>query len=86
MPGDAAKDSVQRVEITIACPQLETVGTGASGYTPSATIAYVDRYMGTYILPSRDVLADRRDILAYGQNIMGNTLVIDLVRNLTSLF
>lgn len=84
--GTSAKNAVSRVEITISLPQLETLGTSASGFTPAPQVAYVDRFQGTFILPSRDLLADRKDGLAYAKNIFSNSMIIDLVQNLTSLW
>lgn len=84
--GQSAKSTVTRVEITLALPQLETLGTSSSGFTPAPQVAYVDRMKCEYILSSRDSAADRKDALAYGKNIQANALVVDLVQNLTALY
>lgn len=86
VPGQSAKNTVARVEFTIALPQLETVGTSSSGFTPAPQVAYVDRYKGEYILSSRDVLPDRKDVLAYAKNLQANALFVDLVHNLSALY
>lgn len=85
-PGTSAKNTITRVELMVALPQLETLGTGSSGFTPAPTIAYVDRFKGEFLLSSRDVLADRKDVLAYAKNFFSNALVVDLVQNLTALY
>lgn len=84
--GQSAKSTVARVEVTIALPQLETLGSSSSGFTPAPTVAYVDRVQITFILSSRNALADRKDSLAYSKNILTNPLVVDLVQSVSSLF
>lgn len=84
-PGENAQTRVNRVEFVIAMPQLETVGTSDSGLTPAPTVSYVDRMKGEFLLPARDVLADRKDVLKYAAGLMANALVVDLVHNLTTL-
>ena len=85
-PGMSSKSVVTRVNFTIALPQMETLGTSSSGLTPSQTVAYVDRFKGEFILSARDVIADRKDSLAYAKNLFANALVVDLVQNLTTLY
>jgi len=84
--GQSAKNAIARTEVTFAFPQLETVGTSSSGFTPAPTIAYVDRVKVEFIQSSRDVVADRKDNLSYCKNILSNALVVDIVQNLTSLY
>lgn len=84
--GVTAKNLVSRVEVTIALPQLETLGTGSSGYLPAPTVAYVDRFKGEFLLSSRDSAPDRKDVLAYAKNIFANAQVVDLVQNLSAYY
>jgi hypothetical protein len=86
VPGQSAKNTVTRVELTIALPQLETLGTSSSGFTPAPQVAYVDRSQHVFILSSRDGLADRKDALAYAKNLLANANVVDIVQNLTALY
>jgi hypothetical protein len=74
------------VEYVFSMPALETVGTSDSGLTPPATVAYVDRIKGEYLLPARNVLADRKDDLAFGKNLMANAIFIDLIHNLSQIY
>lgn len=85
-PGENAQTRINRVEFAIALPELETVGTSDSGLTPPPTVAYVDRAKGEFLLPARDVLADRKDVLAYVKNLMANAIFLDLVTNLTTIY
>lgn len=82
-PGENAQTRVNRVEFTIALPQQETVGTSDSGLTPPPTVAYVDRVKGEFLLPSRDSLADRKDVLAFAKNLLAEATFTDLVQNLS---
>lgn len=84
--GQSARNTVSRVEITLALPQLETLGSSSSGFTPAPTVAYVDRFKGEFILSSRDSVADRSDASAYAKNIMAHATIVDLVKNMTSLW
>jgi len=84
--GMSARNTVSKIDITIALPQLETLGTSSSGFTPAPTVAYVDRFKGEFILSSRDALEDRKDALAYGKNILSNAIVADLIHNLSQVY
>lgn len=85
-PGDNAQAKVNRVEWTIALPQLETVGTSDTGLTPPPTVGYVDRTKGEFLLPSRDAIADRKDALAYTAALMQQSVMTELVRDLQQLY
>lgn len=85
-PGMSSKSQITRVEYTIALPQLETLGTSSSGFTPAPQIAYVDRFQGTFLLSARDALADRKDVRAYARNLPANTDFITLVESLQSYY
>lgn len=84
--GTSAKNTISRVELTIALPQLETLGTGSSGFTPAPTIAYVDRCKVEFLISSRDALADRKDLHAYCKNFTAHATVLDLVTSLSSMY
>lgn len=85
-PGDSSANRVNKVEVSIALPFLETLGTSGSGLTPAPTIAYVERSKHEFFLSARDDLAMRKDILAYGKNVLANANVVDLVQNLTQFY
>jgi len=85
-PGENAQTRINRVEFVFSMPALETVGTSDSGLTPPATVAYVDRIKGEYLLPARNVLADRKDDLAFSKALMSNSIFVDLVHNLSQIY
>lgn len=85
-PGDNAQTRINRVEYSIAIPQLETLASGDSGLTPPPTIAYVDRAKGEFLLPSRDSIADRQDVLAFNAALMADATLAALVEDLQQLY
>lgn len=84
--GQSAKNTVTRVECMLAFPQLETLGTSSSGFTPAPQVAYVDRVKTEFILSSRDSVADRKDVLAYAKNLLGNAVASALVQDLGAIY
>jgi hypothetical protein len=84
--GQSARNTVSRVQLLIALPQLETLGTSSSGFTPAPTIAYVDRVKIEFIQSSRNSLADRKDSQAYAKSLLAHATVTDLVQNLTAMY
>lgn len=85
-PGDTAQTRINRVELVVALPQLESLATSDSGLTPPPTVAYIDRIKIEYLLPARDTAADRADASAYAAALAANSQVVDLVENLTTLY
>lgn len=85
-PGQNAKGLINEVHYVIQHPTLEALATSDSGLTPPPTVAYRDTFKGVYMMPARDSLADRKDLLAYNKNLQANTTFVDLVHNLTSLY
>jgi hypothetical protein len=84
--GQSSKNQITRIELTIALPQLEVLGTSSTGFTPAPQVAYVDRSQHTFMLSSRDAIADRKDALSFAKNLLANSQVVDIVTNLTSLY
>lgn len=73
-------DTVRRVKFSIAIPTLEAVaGANGQGFTPAATVAYVHRFNGEFLLPQRGVLQNRRDILAFVKNALANSVLAAIV-------
>lgn len=84
--GQSAKNTVAKVEVTLALPQLESLSAASSGFTPAPTVAYVDRWKCEYILSSRDTIDDRLDARAYSANLLDHDVIKELVHNLKSLY
>lgn len=85
-PGSSARNAVTRVEYTLALPQLETLGTSSSGFTPAPQVAYVDRSRHEFLLSSRDSEADRKDVLMYAFQLLGHSISTNTIVNLESLY
>ena len=84
--GQSSKNQITRVNLTIALPQLETLGTSSTGFTPAPQIAYVDRAQVTFLLSSRDAVADRKDARAYTRNLLANADIIKILENLEAFY
>lgn len=73
-------DLVRRVRFSIALPTLEAVsGANGQGFTPAATVAYVHRFNGEFLLPQRGVALNRKDILAYVKNALSNAVLAAII-------
>lgn len=78
----ADNDSIRRVEATLAIPVLEAVsGVNSQGFTPAAKVAYVMTAKVEFLLPTRCVLQDRKDILAYAKNLLAHSFTTALVQD-----
>jgi len=84
--GESAKNRVNKVEVTLALPYMETLGTNDSGLTPAPTVAYIDRAKVEFFLSERDDIAMRKDVLAFSKNLLSHATITDLVQNLTTLY
>lgn len=54
-----------KLGLRVEDPKLETVGTSDSGITPPPTVSYRPFVEVNATLPERNVLQDRKDLLAY---------------------
>lgn len=81
--GDAGKC---QVEIRIGLPSLEVISGSDGGYTPSPKVAYTEWFVGSFTLPNRATLADRKNILAFAKNALANAAVTSLVQDLERPF
>lgn len=78
-------DRVARVVWAIHEPQLETLGTNDSGLTPPPTVSYIFRSGGTYILPERGTLQNRKDIRKMTSQLNDSATMVALVETLATL-
>lgn len=75
-----------RVTLTIAYPELETLGTSDSGLTPPPTVAYVDAMRITFDLPERSSQARRANLRVLGSNLLLESSVIAALSTLVPMF
>lgn len=75
--GNRYYNALLKVEV----PTLEALGTADSGFTPPPTVAYRTMAEVRIALPERSLLTNRRDVLAYLKNLLGNSFVVALVEN-----
>jgi hypothetical protein len=66
----------------VALPVLEQVaGSTNTGFTPAPVVAYTLYFNFDFALPDRCTLQNRKDILAYAKNLIGNALLASLVQD-----
>lgn len=66
----------------VVVPILETAATAASGFTPGPTVAYRNILDVSVVIPSRATLAERKDIYAYGKNLIAHAVFGALVQDM----
>lgn len=69
------------VDARIKVPAMEVISGSDGGYTPSPKEAYSCWGVASFTLPNRSQLADRKDILAFLQNLFANTQLRNAVLN-----
>jgi hypothetical protein len=84
--GQSAKDLVNRVQIGIHTPTLETLGTSDSGLTPPPQVAYVPRFVGEFIISDRANDSERDNLLAFTAGLMGEAQLELMVQDLLSAY
>lgn len=77
---------VVRSKISIDLPVLETLASGASGYTPPPTVAYVCRTVAEFIFPERSTLANRKDVRALLYNALNHANVKKVIEDLEAIY
>lgn len=84
--GASSQNRVNRVKIGVHTPVLETLGTADNGITPPPTLAFVPRMTCEFIMSERSSLQNRKDLRKFGQNLLGNQQVIDMVESLQNVY
>lgn len=81
------QSKMTKVRLKVVAPVLEVVNSSTySGITPAPTRAYDMTFDGTFFLPERSSLAQRKDILAYAKNLLANALVTSLVETQETVY
>lgn len=76
-----------KVRMKAVVPVLEVVNAATyNGITPAPTKAYDMTFDGTFFLPERSTLADRKDILAYVKNALATAFVTSLVETQETVY
>lgn len=86
-PVSGAKSRNNRVTVKIATPVLEvTSPSTATGIQPAPTKAYDLVFEGSFILPERCSLAERKNILAFAKNALSHSVVQSAVHDLEPVY
>lgn len=80
-----AKNMGHKVSVTISVPKLAvTAPASGSGIQPNPVAAYVTAFRGEFMLPKASDLDNRKDVMAFAQNLFALTAFKNLVLNLTA--
>lgn len=80
--GDA-KSQLNKVTLTLDLPALETAtAQNASGYTAGPKVAYDNKVVATFFLPSRGTMQQRKDLRVLFMNALANAQIVDSIDNL----
>lgn len=77
---------VNRVRLAISIPRLETMSSGAGGFTPSPIVAYVEKASVEFMLPDRTTLQDRKDVRKYLKLLLDDSQVVSAIESLQSIY
>lgn len=78
---------VYRVKARIDVPVLKEVsGSSPAGYSPGPAVDFVMRGHVEFVLPNQSTLDNRKDILAYVQNLLTDSVVSAMVEDLESVW
>lgn len=82
-PGRNAGDSKAKVIVSVLLPTGETLGTADNGIEPPPTLAYINRNNNEFSTSGRATVAERKDLQAFGSNILANAqikaMIVDLL-------
>lgn len=86
-PVNGAKTRNNKVAFRVITPVLEvTSPSTATGIQPAPTKAYDLIFDGSFILPERCALAERKNILAFAKNALGHAVLQNAVWNLEPVY
>lgn len=81
LPQPSGRDTI-RVRIRVMTPKMETVSNSTvSGIAPAPTVAYTPMFDGTFVLPARSALQDRKDLRKFVQFLLADTAFVNLLEN-----
>lgn len=73
----ASRPDTIRMRIRVTTPKMENVtNSTVSGVAPAPRVSYTPMFDGTFVIPTRSSLQDRKDLLAYVRNLLANAQVI----------
>lgn len=78
----AVNVNVNKTELSIDLPALETAtAANSSGYTAAPKVAYTNRVVVSFMLPTRGTAGQRTDLRVLLKNLLTNAIVIDAIDN-----
>lgn len=77
----AGNEGKSTVDYRFSLPVMEVISGADGGYTPSPKVAYTLWGTGTFILPNRSTIAERKDLLALVKNLLAQSIVTSAVQD-----
>lgn len=78
---------IHKVRVKLTLPVMEVVNSSTyNGITPAPTKAFDMTFDGTFFLPERSSLQDRKHIMALAKNALANALLTALVETQETIF
>lgn len=85
MPSKTSK--IHKVRLKLTMPVMEVVNSSTyNGITPAPTKAFDMTFDGTFFLPERSSLQDRKHIMALAKNALANALLTALVETQETIY
>lgn len=76
-------NGLNKVRVVLDLPALETItGQNAAGYTAAPKVAYDNKVVMDFFLPSRGTAAQRKDLRVLSSNLLLNSQIVDIIENL----
>lgn len=86
-PVAAPGSPFQKVRVVLSVPTLETAtGSTSGGFAPVPTVAYECKFDGTFFLPRRSSLQDRKNLRSYVQNLMANAIMTSVLETQEKIY
>ncbi len=74
------------MKITIHTPKLETLANNSAGLTPPPQVAYTPRLFIEFVMSERASVQDRKDLRKYGDFLLAEAQLTDMVENLRNVY
>lgn len=80
-------NGVYKASVKVLIPTLEqTSPSTATGIQPAPTVAFTTAVHMDFLLPSRSVLQERKNILAYAKNALAHSTVSSVIQDLENVY
>jgi hypothetical protein len=72
-----------RLDLKLATPVMEVLSNASlTGYDPKPAVAYVPMFQGTFVLPERSTLQERKNLRKMVYELLNNALIVSAAEDL----